>query len=245
MRLLAAGADPNSSMAMQIPSGEVVQSTALCVAVARGRLEVVRLLLEAGADPSLAASDGETPLMIALGVHDQLEVLRLLLEWGAAVDAVKPATCSTLSGNLFPFGGTAFHSACFSNQPDCVEALVQAGCDVGIKDQCGETGREIAARRGHAAVVARLRAVVSEQLQAAQAAARAVPPEPEPAAAAGPAGAGSPAWQLCEAAEEGDAAAVVRLLAAGVDPNASAAMEGLSGEVLGEVSAITRTSHCT
>jgi ankyrin repeat protein len=218
-RLLAAGADPNAPVAVQLPSGEVVQRTALCVAVARGRLEVVRLLLEAGADPSFAASDGETPLIIALGVHGQLEVLRLLLERGAAVDAVKPAT-----------GGTAFHSACNSNQPDCVEALVRAGCDVGIKDQRGETGLEIAAQRGHAAVVARLRAVVSqrephlravvsEQLRAAQAAVRAAP-EPELAAAVEPAGAGALAWQLCEAAEQGDAAAVVRLLAAGVDPNA-------------------------
>jgi hypothetical protein len=213
-----------------------------------------------------------------LGVHGQLEVLRLLLERGAAVDAVKPAT-----------GGTAFHSACDSNQPECVEALVRAGCDVGIKDQRGATGLEIAARRGHAAVVKRLRAVVAEQLRATgpapepelargggnrlalelvgaaleaaalegavQVAAARVAPAPEPAAAAGPAGAGALAlglhgagalaWQLCEAAEEGDAAAVARLLAAGVHPNGSVAMESPSGEVLEEVSVITRTSHCT
>ena len=51
---------------------------------------------------------------------------------------------------------TAFHFACFNNQPDCAEVLMQAGCDVGTKDINGETGAEVAERLGHAAVVASL-----------------------------------------------------------------------------------------
>jgi hypothetical protein len=165
------------------------------------------------------------------------------------VDGVRPAT-----------GGTAFHSACFSNQPECAEALARAGCDVGRKDRHGETGRGIAEVVGHAAVVARLRVVVSEQLRAAQAAALAAP-EPAAAAAAGPfakdwaiwqrevcadapTGEGALAWQVCVAAEEGDAAAVVRLLAAGFDPNASVAIRSPTGDVLEEVSATARTPRC-
>jgi ankyrin repeat protein len=203
-RLLAAGANPNASMAVQPPSGEVHQDTALIIAAGYGQLEAARLLLDAGAEPSLANSLGSTPLMIAAQMG-QLEMLRLLPKWGAAVDAVDPRD-----------GGTAFHSACYHNQPDCVEALARVGCDVGIKDNDGLTGREIAARKGHAAVVARLRAVVTEQLRVAQAAARAAP-EPEPAAAAGD---GEPAHLLLMAALEGDGVAVARLLAAGADPNA-------------------------
>ena len=98
----------------------MVPSTAL-VAAAHGRLEVARLLLDAGADPSLAASDGLTPLMCAAG-QGHPEVLGLLLGRGAVVDAAHPDS-----------GATAFHQACFSNQPDCVEALARAGCDVGLK----------------------------------------------------------------------------------------------------------------
>jgi ankyrin repeat protein len=215
-RLLAAGADPNASVPGRNASGEAVQATALEAAVGPGRLEVARLLLEGGADPSRLDSEGNTPLMTAAG-EGHLEVLRLLLERGAAVDAVHPAGDTT-----------AFHNACYSNHPQCAEALARAGCDVGLKTNSGWTGREIAETEGHTAVMARLRAVVAEQLRAAQAAARASP-ESEPVAFAGERGLGH---DLAYAAIEGDWAALLRLLAAGADPNTSVPAENASGETV-------------
>jgi ankyrin repeat protein len=174
-RLLAAGGDPNASMAFgRNAVGELVQTTALCVAAEGGRLEAARLLLEAGADPSRVGGDGTTPLIFAV-LNGQLEVLRLLLARGAAMDTVHSGT-----------GSTAFHHACSCNLPECAEVLVRAGCDVGLKDISGQTGREVAEGKGHAAVVARLRAVVAEQLRVAQAAGPA--PAPIPAALAGDGG---------------------------------------------------------
>jgi ankyrin repeat protein len=214
-RLLAAGCDPNASMPLPTRSGEVHQSTALRVVVGHGRLEAARLLLDAGADPSLAAGDGITPLMEAVG-GGHLDVLRLLLARGAAVDAVDPSD-----------DGTAFHGACVLNQADCAEALVRAGCDVSLKDNSGQTGRELAEAMGHAAVVERLRAVVAEQLRVAQAVGPAPAPEPEPAAVSGDGGA---VHQLVTAAVQGDGAAVARLLAAGADPNGSVPAQSPSGE---------------
>ena len=123
-------------------------------------------------------------------------------------------------------GMTAFHIACDANQPECAEELTRAGCDVGAKGNNGETGREIAERRGHAAVVARLRAAAGEQLPAPQAAVRL------PAASGGVVGDGGPADQLVTAAGEGDREAVARLLAAGGDPNALVSGQLPSGEVL-------------
>ena len=84
-------------------------------------------------------------------------------------------------------GMTAFHIACDANQPECAEELARAGCDVGLKDANGKTGREVAEVEGHAAVVERLRAVVGEQLRAAQAVVRpsSISDTPEPSDAAG------------------------------------------------------------
>ena len=60
-----------------------------CVATA---LQAARLLLEGGADPALADSDGDTPLMAAAGTG-QIQLVRLLLKKGAVhtVDATTPA----------------------------------------------------------------------------------------------------------------------------------------------------------
>ena len=220
-RLLGAGADPNASVAAPMPSGEVVQTTALMAAAVHGHLEAARLLLEGGADPSLTDSDGNTPLMAA-AEQGQREVLRLLLGHGVVVDAAE-----------LDHGWTAFHFACFEDHADCTEALARAGCDVGLKDVNGSTGRQLAEAQGHAGVVERLRLVVAEQLRAAQAAG----PEPEPAGAGGGVLAEELAVEqyrkdkkLCVAAQDGDGPAVARLLAAGADPNASAARRKPSGD---------------
>jgi ankyrin repeat protein len=213
-RLLAAGADPNALVTGRNASGEVLQTTVLCEAAAqtwRLEAEAARLLLDGGADPSLADSNGFTPLMVAARTG-YLEVLRLLLARGAAVDAVEPCD-----------GATAFHYACHDNQAECAEALVQAGCEVGLMTKRGKTGREVAAANGHRALVVRLRALEAERSRAAQAAAGS---EPEMAPSGEAIG-----HQLCSAAQTGDGPAVARLLAAGADPNALVTFRNASGEV--------------
>jgi ankyrin repeat protein len=238
-RLLAAGADPNALVAGRNPSGELFQATALCAATVRGHLEAVRLLLDAGADPDRVDAGGGTPLMAAARVG-RLALLRLLLARDAAVDAVEPAT-----------GATAFIYTCLHNQSACAEALVRAGCDRGIKDKAGWTGGALAEAKGHAAVVARLRAVVAEQLRAVQAAWPV--PEPEPAAMqsgdgrpmtggrpcnAIVAGGGEPTDQLVMAAMKGDAAALSRLLATAADPNALVVAQNASSGLFFQTTAL-------
>ena len=60
----------------------------LWVASARGHVETVRLLLEAGADKNKAEQDGTTPLFVA-SQQGQLEVARLLLESEADQDKAR------------------------------------------------------------------------------------------------------------------------------------------------------------
>ena len=93
--------------------------------------------------------------------------------------------------------------------------LARAGCDVGIKDANGRTGRQVAEASGHDALAAQLRALAAEWPRAAQTAAGS---EPEVAPSVG--SLGELKRRLYDAAGQGDAAAVSRLLAAGADPNA-------------------------
>jgi ankyrin repeat protein len=143
-RLLTAGADPNAFVAEQAPDGEPVLATELIVAARNGHLEVVRLLLEGGADSSREGGDHHTPLTWAAS-NGHLEVLRLLLARGTTRK------------------GLAFHVACAVNQSECAEILARAGCGIGIKNDEGETGQESAERRGHKDVVRRLRTLARQQ----------------------------------------------------------------------------------
>ena len=94
-RLLAAGADPNALVAgRSVVSREEVQTTALCEAAEYGRLEAARLLLDGGADPSLAGGDGFTPLMVAAR-QGQLEAVR-----GVRVDRQPDLHCALKVGRV-------------------------------------------------------------------------------------------------------------------------------------------------
>ena len=64
---------------------------------------------------------------------------------------------------------TDFHVACLTGTAECTEALTRAGCDVGLKELDGDTGRKIAEDKGHTALLERLRVLVAQRLGAAQA----------------------------------------------------------------------------
>jgi ankyrin repeat protein len=143
-RLLDGGADPSAFVPTERKDGKIFRNTALVEAAGRGHLEAVRLLLARGADPSLAASVGTTPLMSA-AVNGHAAVVWVLAACGAALDAANPET-----------GCTAFHHACFYNQPECAAALIELGCDTASKDLDGRTGMQWAEGKGHAVVLERL-----------------------------------------------------------------------------------------
>jgi len=62
-------------------------------AAERGHLDVVKLLLEHGADPNVQDDEGETPLHHAAAWRDNVDIVRLLLEHGA--DPGTPASSWT------------------------------------------------------------------------------------------------------------------------------------------------------
>ena len=92
--------------------------SALLLAAERFHLEVVRLLLEAGACSDRATQNGVTPLHFA-SMRGHLEMVRLLLAAGACCD------------RAMQDGTTPLHEATMRNHLEVVRLLVEAGacCD--------------------------------------------------------------------------------------------------------------------
>lgn len=135
----------------------------LGAAIRKGRVDIVRALLYAGADPNhspdahlhyscvhLAAAQGHTA-----GVA----CLRVLLEAGGRVQAF-PAPQVPLRGPMFPgragVGDTPLHRA---STPEAVRVLIAAGADVNARDADDATPLHSAAALGRASVVRELLAV--------------------------------------------------------------------------------------
>ena len=110
-------------------------------------VEVMRRLLAAGADPTLATDDGTTPLMVAagLGRYTNDKNLRrgkrspsseaavaLLLDAGAAVDTRNEADF------------TALHGAAFRGLNEVIRILVERGADIDARDFRGRTPYRLA-----------------------------------------------------------------------------------------------------
>lgn len=122
--------------------GRVNGWTALGKAANEGNVEIVALLVEAGASieaPSVYISDvdGYTPLMLACS-YAGIEVIRYLVKSGANVNAQNEN------------GKSVFMEAAWSNQDESVEAvklLVENGADTTLKDSGGRTGSSGARNR--------------------------------------------------------------------------------------------------
>ena len=104
-----------------------------------GDIEVMRLLLESGADPNIATVQGTTALMAAAGINwipgqtftrseaDYVEAVKLCLERGAPVNA---------SNSL---GLTAMHGAANRGWESVIQILADHGAILDAKDKEGRT----------------------------------------------------------------------------------------------------------
>ena len=139
-KLLDAGANPNALVnntpraRMRAGSPRIVFATALMRAAFSGDLELTRLLLSHGADPSIVSKDGETMVEAAAGLGfiqgyskgrsaaERLEVVTLFVERGADVNAADDYGITPLmvAGNM---GDTRI-----------IQYLVDKGADLGAYD---------------------------------------------------------------------------------------------------------------
>lgn len=120
--LLAAGADANLLSAG--PGGE---GTPLCAAACWGYSDVVRALLEHGADPNQSEDEWWTPLRWA-AAHGHENVARLLLDAGADPDLKTPIGDAARRGSI-----------------GVVRALLEHGANPEEADSEGQTALQLAA----------------------------------------------------------------------------------------------------
>ena len=152
--LLARGANPNAQIETDFSaysrgpyaySTSPVGATPFALAAAAGDVGIMRMLLNGGADPSLAMGDGTTALMLAAGVGrkqdrrseqeeaNALEAVRLTAELGLDVNAASSA------------GRRALHGAASVGADPIIRFLVEKGANIEVADRRGLTPYGIAA----------------------------------------------------------------------------------------------------
>ena len=101
----------------------------------RSESDIPALLLARGADPCLAANDGDTAILRAAQFSD-IAITGLLLTRGAPINS--------RNGK----GQTPLHLACEKVNPEYLSFLLAKGADTNLADNEGVTPLHIAARRG-------------------------------------------------------------------------------------------------
>jgi ankyrin repeat protein len=121
--------------------------TPLILATQLEHVEVLRVLLEGGANTEGANVDQRTALHSAAWLG-YLDVCRLLLDWGANVDPVDKGK------------NTPLHDAAWMGHLSVVKLLVERGADVRVKNNSGETASDLARSWGKEAVADWLDSVI-------------------------------------------------------------------------------------
>ena len=148
-KLAAHGADLNARMTKE-PQNRYrnvlnrIGSTPFLLAAKAADIEMMRLLVELGADPQLPNEDGTSPLMVAAGVgiwavgespgtnDEAIEAVQYALELGGDV--------TTIDDN----GDTALHGAIIRGSEPLVRFLLDQGADIEATNEKGWTPYRIA-----------------------------------------------------------------------------------------------------
>jgi ankyrin repeat protein len=143
-RLLQYGADPNARMTKEPGDGarnvlNRIGSTPFLQAAKLADIPYMRLLIDYGADPSIATEEGATPLMAAAGVgiwqvgesaatnDEAFEAVKLCHELGNDVNAVDAN------------GDTTLHGAAHRGSNAMVKFLVEKGAKLDVPNKIGWT----------------------------------------------------------------------------------------------------------
>ena len=143
-KLIDDGADVNARVTTRPPAGitalNFIGGTPFLLAARTADAGLMRLLLEAGADPTLTNEDGSNALMVAAGLGtsspgedpgtepEVLEAVQVALDAGLNIDAVDDT------------GETAMHGAAYKHLPGVVTMLADAGADIEVWNRPNRRG---------------------------------------------------------------------------------------------------------
>jgi len=147
--LIAHKADPNIAIERRVALGggrsdDVIGATSFLVAAATPDADMMRLLLNAGANPKVKTKTGLTALMLAAGVSRgqdftdeekkrSIPAVRVALEQGVDVNAANAS------------GLTALHGAAANGANEVVQMLVEKGAKIDVRDKYQQTPLSVAA----------------------------------------------------------------------------------------------------
>lgn len=149
--LLDRGANPNMQVFFR-PAGvrgstNTRGSTPLIRAANNGDLDMVQLLMEHGADPTIYTADRQTPIHAVLAGRapesQALELIRLFYTAGTDIDVI-----ALVNHREEVRGGTALHYAVRKRYKDVIRELASWGIDMDAVDQDGLTALDYTQSRG-------------------------------------------------------------------------------------------------
>jgi ankyrin repeat protein len=149
--LLERGANPNMQLFFRPAdvrgSTNTRGSTPLIRAATNGDEEVIKLLLEHGADATIYMADRQTPIHAVLAGRTPepkaLELIKLFYEAGTDVNVI-----ALVNHREEIRGGTALHYAVRKRYKEVIKQLAEYGIDLDAKDQDGLTALDYTQSRG-------------------------------------------------------------------------------------------------
>ena len=169
-----------SAHLIRAPIQEFTELTPLNLAAIKGCTEMVKLLMDAGADPKTVKKYKWSPLHNAV-LYGHIDVVKVLLDGGANPDEASAGGTTmlylaTLIGHTAHtdvvqlllnmganpnvpnnFGCTPLHCAALSGYKDMVKFLLDGGAESSLEDLSGRTPLSLAQDYGHMDVVNMLR----------------------------------------------------------------------------------------
>lgn len=133
--LIAQGVDVNEL--------DASQDAPLVMAAYKGYADIVKALLEAGADVAAVDPGMKATALHAAAYAGRTEAARLLIEYHIDIDKQGPRN-----------GYTALHDAVWQNNVDTAEVIINAGADLHIKSNDGKTVLAFAKSQNYNAIAA-------------------------------------------------------------------------------------------